>query len=160
MRVRVDTLIDLPVETAWSMVNRSDTLVHIAAPILAFRPIDPPTWPETWKPGRYRAGMRFLGILPLGRQWIDISHPDPAPDDPAGTRRIRDNGSGHLARRWDHMIVMSPASGDKTLYRDDVDIEAGLLTPFIWLFAQGFYRWRQHRWRRLARSRHAAPAPS
>jgi hypothetical protein len=32
---------------------------------------------------------------------------------------------------------------------DRVDIRAGLLTPFIWLFAQGFYRWRQYRWGRL-----------
>lgn len=151
MRVSVDTFINLPMETAWTMLNRPSVLTHITAPVLAFRPVDPPAWPDVWQPGRYRASLRFAGVLPLGHQWIDISHPDPQPNDPPGARRIRDNGSGHLVGRWEHMIIMIPEGRDHIRYRDEVDIEAGLLTPFIWVFAQAFYRWRQHRWRQLAR---------
>jgi len=36
-----------------------------------------------------------------------------------------------------------------------VDIEAGLLTPFIWLFSQVFYRHRQRRWQALVKRQFA-----
>ncbi|MEO1015472.1 MAG: hypothetical protein AAFX08_09835 [Pseudomonadota bacterium] len=151
-RVEVSTVLDTPVERAWDLVRRPKTLVWIASPLLKFKPIDPPAWPEVWPPGRHRAAMSFLGVLPLGRQWVDVSFPDPAPDDGDGARIVRDNGSGDLVKVWDHWIHMRPRPDGRTDYVDRVDVAAGLLTPFIWLFAQLFYRWRQHRWRRLARS--------
>jgi hypothetical protein len=53
---------------------------------------------------------------------------------------------------WRHDIQVLPAAPDRTLYCDEVVLRAGLLTPGVWLFAQLFHRWRQHRWRRLART--------
>jgi hypothetical protein len=41
------------------------------------------------------------------------------------------------------------------LSRDTVEVRAGVLTPFIWLFAQLFYRHRQRRWRALVARRFA-----
>jgi len=37
-------------------------------------------------------------------------------------------------------------------YTDQIDIQAGILTPPIWLFAHIFYRYRQRRWRHLVRA--------
>jgi hypothetical protein len=34
---------------------------------------------------------------------------------------------------------------------DEIEIEAGWLTFFVWLFAQWFYRHRQRKWRNVAR---------
>jgi hypothetical protein len=41
-----------------------------------------------------------------------------------------------------------------------ITVQAGLLTPFVWLFANLFYRYRyrQSRWRGLVASRFAALA--
>jgi hypothetical protein len=65
---------------------------------------------------------------------------------------LRDDGHGELVRRWDHRIRIRPGpDGRSTLYRDEIDIEAGALTPAVGLRAQGLYRGRQRRWRRLAR---------
>jgi hypothetical protein len=36
-----------------------------------------------------------------------------------------------------------------THYTDQVEIQAGLLTPLVWALASIFYRYRQFRWRRL-----------
>jgi len=37
-------------------------------------------------------------------------------------------------------------------YTDEIDIGAGALTPFVWAYAHLLYRYRQWRWRRLART--------
>jgi hypothetical protein len=54
-------------------------------------------------------------------------------------------------RRWDHWIAIEPERRG-TRYTDTVHIDAGLLTPLIVAFARIFYRHRQRRWRRLAKS--------
>jgi hypothetical protein len=56
-----------------------------------------------------------------------------------------------LVRRWDHAISIGEAPNGQTRYRDDIEVEAGLLTPIVWLFALCFYSHRQRRWRRVAR---------
>jgi hypothetical protein len=50
---------------------------------------------------------------------------------------------------WDHHIIMRETEDGRTHYTDQVEVKAGRLTPFIWVYASLFYRYRQHRWRRL-----------
>lgn len=86
------------------------------------------------------------GLAPIGLQWIVISYPD----GPDRCFQMRDNGRGDLAHRWDHLIMITPDGDTRCLYVDSVEIEAGVLTPFVWAFARVFYGHRQRRWRRLA----------
>jgi len=125
-------------------IMRPALLLHVSAPILRFKPVEPPVLPERWSDGEYRLSMRFLGILPLGRQIVGLET-QPMRGD---IWSIRDNGRGTMIRNWDHWIEVSP-EGDGTRYTDRVTVEAGLLTPFIVLFARIFYAHRQRRWRRL-----------
>jgi hypothetical protein len=150
VRVDVGTVVpaDLPRVTAEVMTSR--LLRYVSWPLITFTPVEPAELPETWQPGEYRVRMRSLWLLPLGEQTIRISVPPAA----EGEHLLRDDGSGQLARRWDHVIRLRAApDGAGTLYRDEVDIEAGLLTLPVWAFASLLYRWRQRRWRRLARRR-------
>jgi hypothetical protein len=147
MKVRLETKLPVPAEAAFAAVTTPRLLEHVAAPLLRFRPLDPPAFPDRWTPGRYRVAMRAFGLVPLGRQWIEISFLEP---DAEGARGVRDNGSGDLVRVWDHLIRIRRLDGESCLYRDEVEVKAGLLTPFIWAFAQLFYRHRQRRWRALA----------
>jgi hypothetical protein len=54
-----------------------------------------------------------------------------------------------VVRRWDHLIRVEPADGGRTRYSDTIEVEAGALTPLVWLFAKLFYRHRQRRWRTI-----------
>ena len=63
----------------------------------------------------------------------------------------RDAGHSALIPVWDHLITIEPVAAG-VLYRDQVEVRARVLTPFIWLFAQVFYRHRQRRWRKLVAS--------
>jgi hypothetical protein len=65
--------------------------------------------------------------------------------------KIRDNGFGKLAKRWDHLITIKLLGDGKTQYTDQVDIEAGRWTLFLWLVSHLFLYHRQHRWQTLVK---------
>ncbi|WP_375402516.1 hypothetical protein [uncultured Sphingomonas sp.] len=92
--------------------------------------------------------MRLFGLVPIGEQWIVTSEPPAGP----GRYLFRDNGRGGLASRWDHLITIETLEPARCRYTDIVEIEAGLLTPFVWSFARLFYTHRQRRWRALVSS--------
>jgi len=148
MRVSIETLIEAPADTVWSHLHSSALLEHVAWPLQRFVPIDPPELPAIWTEGDYKVGLRAFGFIPLGYQRIGIR----ILKAEGWPRILRDDGGGQLVRKWDHRIDIEPAGRAATRYRDTVDIDAGLLTPAIWLYAQMFYRHRQRRWRALAKA--------
>ena len=145
MRVRLSTKLPISAEAAFALVCMPALLNHITAPLLRFVPLEPGAFPQTWQEGAYRVRVMLGGLLPMGRQWIDISYVRTAD----GSFHMRDNGRGDLARRWDHRITITPDDKGGCTYVDDVEIEAGLLTPLLWAFARVFYGHRQRRWRKL-----------
>ncbi len=149
MKVDIATTIALPPAAVWRAVQTPDLLRHIAWPLIRFTPVDASAWPEQFTEDLpVPAALWLFGVLPLGKQWIVPSlHLADAAEWP---RRLRDNGYSRLIRRWDHWISVEPDGEGGTFYRDTVDIDAGILTPFVTLFAQLFYRHRQRRWRGLA----------
>ena len=146
MRVTLSTILDTSAERAWAEVQTPRLLDHVAWPLLTFRYTEPVgrVWPE----GVHQALLRGFGVLPMGMQRIDISKPMPGPN----RYQLRDNGSGDLISRWDHLITIEPLSANRCRYTEEVEVSAGILTPFIWLFALLFYAHRQRRWRALVRS--------
>jgi hypothetical protein len=60
---------------------------------------------------------------------------------------------------WCHRITVEPAGAARCRYTDEVEIGAGRLTGLVRALASGFFRWRQHRWQRLARVLAAATRP-
>ncbi len=146
MIVDVSTRLAAPPEKVWEYVQTPRLLQHVAAPLLIFRSCERDGFPDTWSPGPHRVWMFAFGVLPLGPQTVGI---EIGPNE-NGVYRVRDNGSGLLAKTWDHHIIIKP-DGAGTHYTDHVRVEAGLLTLFVWAFASVFYRWRQMRWRALVR---------
>jgi ligand-binding SRPBCC domain-containing protein len=148
MMVDVSTRLEAPIERVWDEVQTTRLLVHVTSPLVRFTPLEPAAFPERWSEGRYRVRMKLFGVLPAGSQVIAISKSETREGD---ERRfmIRDNGSGDLAKTWDHVITLRELPGGTTWYQDRIEVKAGLLTLFVWLFAQAFYRHRQRRWRRL-----------
>ena len=158
VKVRVDTRLSAPPDVVWTLLQQSETLVRVAKPLLYFRPIVPPHLPLRWERRSYRVSMYAFGVLPLGQQTITIEEPDAHPEAPSGARILRDNGSGQLVSSWDHWIFVSSHPDGGAAYTDWIDIQAGILTPLIKIFAEIFYRHRQRRWRQvLAEKKHLLP---
>lgn len=146
--MKVDLSIVLPcdMEDAAVHVMATRLLQYVAHPLVSFSPVDGAAFPVTWTEGTHWVRLKLFGLLPFGRQAIVISKPS----IPSGIA-IRDAGHSALIPVWDHLITIEPHPGG-SLYRDQVDVSAGVLTPLIWMFAQVFYRHRQRRWLRLAAS--------
>jgi Protein of unknown function (DUF3703) len=152
MKLSLTTKIDLSPETVWAEVQTAALLVHVAWPLVRFVPVgDTPL--DAFKPGgRYLVSLRLFGFLPFGRQWIVTSLHEP--ETGIWPKKLRDNGHSALINKWDHWITVATDGDGGTHYTDALEVGAGLMTPFIWLFAQIFYRHRQRRWRALARTLH------
>lgn len=153
MIVNIETQFNADWDTIIHYLSQSKTLAYINSPLVVFEPIDTPH-PEVWTPGTYTAKMKLFKRIPFGRQTIVVEmmegiHPD--------EHIVRDNGYGDHIRVWDHWVLVKKTDNPhRVIYIDRIDIKAGLLTPFIALFSQILYRWRQHRWKHLIHH-HFAP---
>jgi hypothetical protein len=155
----ITTVFDAPVDRIWAELKTTRVLHHVAAPLIAFEPIDPPALPILWDDGHYLVKLRFLTLIPLGHQRIVTSTPQPEAQA-EGVFRLRDQGTGDIAKVWDHFIVIQGRPDGRTAYRDEVEVKAGVFTLGVWLFAHWFYRHRQARWRRLVRRGFRIPGGS
>jgi hypothetical protein len=146
MKLEFSTSLNATTAQVWALVQRPTTLEFIAAPLVRFTPLKPNVWPERWQDGQHLARLKLFGMVAMGTQSINISFP--------AAQTMRDNGSGQLVRVWDHWITVSALPDGKTKYTDAVEVRAGWLTPFIWLFASAFYWHRQRRWHQLLEVQH------
>ena len=147
MRVRVSTSLDCPAEQVVDALRVVDTLREVSRGLLAFDGLHgdlPRYWPLDGRPVTLR--IRPLHG-PIGwNHTIRLVEYDP------DQGVLRSEETGGPVRRWAHRIEVRPTGPDRCSYSDDVEVEAGLLTPALAGFAAVFYRWRQHRWRALART--------
>ena len=68
---------------------------------------------------------------------------------------MRDFGGGisgplALVTRWRHSMAIAPTPDGRTLYRDQLEFSAGLLTLPMWLVYWVFWQWRGFGMKRLA----------
>ena len=145
MWVRVNSVLNCPPDRAWAAVQRSALLLEVVAPLVRLVPVGAP-FPERWTEGAaLRCRSYLFGFVPLGTRTLTFERIDQQ------AREIQTRESDPLVRRWNHRIRVQPTGGGRTLYSDEVDLDAGWLTPLVWLFARWLYGHRHMRWRRVAR---------
>lgn len=153
MFARISTQFACTESELWQKLSKPESLVFVASPILSFAPIEPGVLGSEWEVGRdYPLKLYFLGFIPLGRHRIQLVEVD------RNRKRISSRESGLLARVWNHDISFEEMRPGLVRYTDEIEIRAGWLTPFIWLFAHVFYRHRQRRWKVLLRNGQAGEA--
>jgi hypothetical protein len=144
MKVHVESIFDCPPEMVWAEVQTPRLLLEVIRPLLRFVPPRGTQFPANWKAGQTFFGRTYvLSLLPFGLHSILIERVD------AKQREIQSRERDRWIRRWDHLISVRETEDGRTRYSDEIEIQAGVLTPLVWLFAQVFYRHRQRRWRRV-----------
>lgn len=146
MHVDISSTLSCTYEQAVTEVQATRLLQYVARPIVHFSPVGKDAFPPAWTVGTHWVNLWLFGVLPLGRQAIVISFPPVA-----SGFALRDAGHSALIPTWDHLITIEQGKS-AVVYRDRVEIRAGILTPFVWLFAEIFYRHRQRRWKKLVES--------
>lgn len=146
MRVCVQSVLPCSADDAWHEVQKPSLLIHVAWPLVTFQPVSPERLPERWvQGGTVLLHSRLLGIIPFGVRTLYFERVDNK------CREIQTRERDALIPRWDHLIRVQSESADATRYLDEIEIEAGIFTLPVYVFAQCFYRHRQRRWKAVAR---------
>jgi hypothetical protein len=137
--VRVTTELPIAAETACRLALKPAVFRHVVWPVLTIAAL-----PEQVSEGEeISARLYFFGLLPAWKHHLRLVS--------SGPREIYSNEHGGPVKVWNHRLTFEPISGSACRYTDEVEIHAGVGTLATVLFAHAIYRWRQWRWRRLAR---------
>ena len=76
-------------------------LNYVVAGLMKFHPIEPNFFPSKWVEGKFSVKMFAFHFLPIGKQIVGIEFPQKSDH-----WVLRDNGSGSIAKTWDHLIFL------------------------------------------------------
>lgn len=142
--VTISTRLDAPVEVVWPAVKTPHAFVHVAKAMLRYPAAERVDRP--WQVGDELVGWTLLfGLVPFSIHHLAVVAID---DD---QRVLISDEHGGLVRIWRHTLALTEIDDTSCRYEDRIDIGAGILTPVVALYARVFYRYRQRRWRALAR---------
>lgn len=145
-RVHQSVILHCGPKEAWTAVKTSDLLRFVAFPLFRFKAVETPALPAEWEEGQtVKLRSYMFGIIPFGG--VRDLYFDRV-DDHEFTIQTREKDA--VIRKWDHLIQIRAHGEKSAIYSDCVEIDAGLLTWPVYLFAQLFYWHRQMRWRSVA----------
>jgi hypothetical protein len=126
---------------------------QVSRPFLSFTAVSPPEFPAHYVSGEsYVVSVRALGLVPLGTQEINpVSHMNPE------SCSFRDNGRGlseslGVVSNFRHTMTLTPAGPRSTVLSDELEWEAGALTPLFGIGFRMFWSWRHLVMKRLAQN--------
>ena len=151
MKFALEVSLPCTVSEAFDALHNPEVFVAVSRPFLAFEPLSPAPFPTRYDSGKsYVVRVKALGVVSLGSQEIN-----PVSTSEGMTRTFQDNGrglTGLLAQvtRFRHTMTLRPSGVGPTILRDELDFEAGVLTPLLGLSFRLFWWWRHVMMKRLA----------
>ncbi len=139
--VRVSTELPIPAETAFDLAQKPALFLYVVRGL--FRVTGLPERQEFGEGDELSARIWWFGVIPAWRHHLKLVRIAPY--------ELYTNERGGPVRVWNHRLTFEPLAGGGCRYTDEVELDAGLQTPGVWLFAQLAFRYRQRRWRALAR---------
>ena len=144
MRIERSSRLEASADAVWEAVLRTDTFSFVAGPWLRFPAAE--LADVRWQAGLVLEDrLLLLGFIPLGWHRIRIASID------TEARRLRTEEGSRVLQRWEHELEVEVVDDVSCRYTDRLEIDAGVLTPLVGLFARLLFRYRHRRWRRLAR---------
>ncbi|SDY46472.1 hypothetical protein SAMN05216554_0404 [Herbiconiux ginsengi] len=154
VRVLLKLILDCDPDAAWRAIRSPAVFREVSSPLVEIESLAADGFPTVWEPGQHPVVMRGGGVIPMGKQIIRLTFESAQRGD---VRILHDSGQGvtgavSAIRLWDHRMAIAPDPADtgKTLYRDQLIVGAGLLTPVAWYSLWAFWQWRGRKLRALA----------
>lgn len=138
--LRVSTILPAPASRVWGLLPLKDTFLYITRGMMSYTDTD--QWPtRLFTEGTtLTTRVRLFGWGPSSPHKVAVVRVDDAQGE------IETKECGGLVRVWNHQMRVEPVSGVECRYTDCIEVQAGLVTPLVWLFAALFCRYRQRRW--------------
>ena len=152
MRVFVSSTLPCDSTRAWAAVQTPEVLLEVCRPLVTLLPLPGETFPERWVEGRSGQVRSWLfGLIPFGVRSLVFEKVDQE------QQIIQTREHDPLIQKWDHCIRVQTLEPGRCQYSDEVEIDAGILTLPVWLFARVLYSHRHRRWLNVARRLQATP---
>lgn len=139
------------VSQAFDALHNPDVFRAVSAPFLGFEALSPAQFPTRYESGKtYVVRVKALGVISLGTQEIN---PVSTAEGMTGTFQDHGRGlTGALApvTKFQHTMTLRPSGVGPTILEDELDFDAGILTPFMALGFRVFWWWRHRMMKRLA----------
>lgn len=130
-------------EQIWDKLQQLQTLQFIAFPYATFKPLNAEQ-SLIWREGEaFNFRFKPFGIVPFGLHKISVVKFDKA------TFEIYTKKANTYVPVWNHRIFLKQIDDSSTEYTDEVEINAGWKTPFVYMWAKAFYAHRQRKWLKL-----------
>lgn len=130
-------------EIIWNKLSLLATLQYVAYPYATFIP-EKRSGDLKWKVGEIsNFKFKLFGVIPFGTHSIRVIELD------KDTYTIYTNEINSSVPIWNHRITLKYLDKNKTIYTDEVELNAGWKTNFVYLWGVLFYKHRQRKWRRL-----------
>ena len=142
--VTVSTALRADAETVWRALRSPQTFVHVAGAMARYPAAERRERP--FRTGDVLQGWTFLfRVIPFSNHRLEVVEINDQ------TLTLETVEGGGLVRLWHHTITVTPSPDGTCRYVDGIEIDAGPLTKLVVAYANVFYRYRQRRWRHLAR---------
>jgi SAM-dependent methyltransferase len=143
MKIRTKLELTCTVDDAWSALDDPTVFQKVSKPFLVFTPISPAVFPDRYLSGEsYQVEARAFGLMSLGRQEIN-----PVMTTAGLERTFVDNGRGlsgplGVMKHFHHTMTLRPSGRGPTLLTDELEWDAGILSPLFWVGFRFFWWWR------------------
>ena len=124
-------------ENIFKKLKNIKTLRYIAFPYASFEPCGG-NEKIVWEKGKvYEFHLKLFYVIPLGVHKIKVID--------FSQNSIYTNEGNKFVPVWNHHIYLKPLNNGHTEYTDEVEINAGRKTIFVYLWARLFYAHRQRK---------------
>jgi hypothetical protein len=153
MKFSLEVVLPSSVPNAFIQLHNPVVFKKVSKPFLTFQPVNPSEFPASYTSGNsYLVRVRALGFLPLGTQEIN-----PVSTSDGESSEFRDNGRGvsgalGVMRHFRHSMTLSPTGPGSSQLRDELEWDAGWLSPMFYLGFRLFWGWRHLRMKSLAKT--------
>lgn len=134
--------VPLPAEEVWALTKKTATQLYLSRQGFAYSGALPAIREEGYE-GTHR--LRLFGVVPAWTHWQRFERVD----DREREIFVRERGGPY--RAWNHRMRVEPSGDRSCRFHDAIEVEAGPLTPLVWLAARALCRSRMRRLRELAR---------
>jgi hypothetical protein len=132
----------LPAEEVWGLAKRTATQVYLSRKAFAYSGELPEVRQQGYEVS-YR--LRLFGIVPTWRHWQCFERVDERERE----LFVRERGGPY--RVWNHRMRVEASGAAACRFVEAIEVEAGVLTPLVWLAARMLCRSRMRRLEELAR---------
>ena len=128
-------------DAVFERLQKLGTLQKVAFPFASFIPVDSNNNIIWQKGSKFEFRLKLFCLIPMGIHTIRVIE--------FSKDNIYTNENNSFIPVWNHRIYLKAINSSQTEYTDEVEINAGWKTIFVYMWAQLFYAHRQQKWKKL-----------